>query len=193
MTDIALSQPRIQKFSGIILRYRWLVLAVTLGLVVLLAAGGQYLTISNDSRIFFGKDNPQRIALEELENTFTETNNVLISVTSKSETIFNRDALMAMAELTEGGWLIPYSSRVDSLTNYAHSWSVEDDLIVEDLVPNASTVTDADLARIEAIALNEIALTNRIVAADGNTAAVNINFSLPEASEIGRASCRERV
>lgn len=183
MADLVLSQQRIQRFSDLILHYRWIVLALSIVVVVLAAAGGRNLTISNDSRIFFGEDNPQRVALEELENTFTETNNVMITVTSKSDTIFNRDALMAMAELTDGGWQIPYSNRVDSLTNYAHSWSREDDLIVEDLVPDASAVTEADLARIEAIALNEIALTNRLVAADGNTAAVNINFVLPEASD----------
>lgn len=183
MADLVLSQQRIRRYSDLILRYRWIVLALSLIVAVLAAAGGQNLTISNDSRIFFGEDNPQRIALEELENTFTETNNVMITVTSKSPTIFNRDALMAMAELTEGGWQIPYSNRVDSLTNYAHSWAQGDDLIVEDLVPDASAVTEADLARIEEIALSEIALTNRLVAADGNTAAVNINFVLPEASD----------
>ena len=78
-----------------------------------MAAGGQNLKISNDSRIFFSEDNPQLIAFEALEETYTEANTVLIAVAPKSEApsdgIFTSDALTAIAELTEEGWLLPFS------------------------------------------------------------------------------------
>ncbi len=186
MTEIATEATRLERFGTGVLRWRWVIIALTLLFVVFMAAGGQYLKISNDSRIFFSEDNPQLIAFEALEATYTQANTVLIAVAPKSEApsdgIFTPDALSAIAELTEEGWLLPFSTRVDSLTNYSHTWSAEDDLIVEDLVPDTGNLSAADLARVEKIAMNEIQLVNRLVGADGRTTAVLINFVLPDES-----------
>ena len=48
-----------------------------------MAAGGQYLEISNDSRVYFSEDNPQLIAFETLEATYSEANTVMSVVSSK--------------------------------------------------------------------------------------------------------------
>ena len=186
MTDIAISATRLERFGASVLRWRWPILGLTVLFVIAMAAGGQYLKISNDSRIFFSADNPQLIAFEALEATYTEANTVLIAVAPKAEAsaggIFTPDALSAVAELTEQGWLLPYSTRVDSLTNFSHTWANEDELIVEDLVADPANLSGDDLARIEAIALNEIQLVDRLVAADGRTTAVLVNFVLPDES-----------
>ena len=186
MTDIAISAKRIERFGNCVLRWRWPILGLTVLFVVVMAAGGQHLKISNDSRIFFSKDNPQLIAFEALEATYTEANTVLIAVAPKAEAgaggIFTSDALTAIAGLTEKGWLLPYSTRVDSLTNFSHTWADEDELIVEDLVAAPADLSLQDLARIEKIALNETQLGNRLVAADGRTTAVLVNFVLPDES-----------
>ena len=175
---------RVERFGAGVLRWRWPILALTLIFVVIMAAGGRYLTISNDSRIFFSEDNPQLIAFEALEATYTEANTVLIAIApqpgSEADGIFTREALQAVAELTEQGWLLPYSTRVDSLTNYSHSWADGDELIVEDLVPDTSNLSAGDLEHIEDIALKEIQLVNRLVAADGRTTAVLVNFVMPD-------------
>ncbi|MDP6817877.1 MAG: efflux RND transporter permease subunit [Alphaproteobacteria bacterium] len=184
MTDTAISATRVERFGTGVLRWRWPILALTILFVTAMAAGGQYLKISNDSRIFFSEDNPQLIAFEALEATYTEANTVLIAVAPKDESggagIFTPDALTAVAELTEQGWLLPYSTRVDSLTNFSHSWADGDELIVEDLVADTADLSAADLARIEDIALNEIQLVNRLVGADGRTTAVLVNFVMPD-------------
>jgi len=186
LTDIAVSATRVERFGAGVLRWRWPILGLTVLFVVVMAAGGQYLKISNDSRIFFSKDNPQLIAFEALEATYTEANTVLIAVARKEEAsaggIFTPEALTAIAELTEQGWLLPYSTRVDSLTNFSHTWADEDELIVEDLVADPADLSPQDLARIADIALNEIQLVNRLVAADGRTTAVLVNFVLPDES-----------
>jgi predicted RND superfamily exporter protein len=181
---MATGTSRVERFGAWVLRWRWLVLALTLVFVVIMAAGGRNLTISNDSRIFFSEDNPQLIAFEALEATYTEANTVLIAVApkpgSEAQGIFTPEALQAVAELTEQGWLLPFSTRVDSLTNFSHTWADGDELIVEDLVPDTADLSDADLARIEDIALNEIQLVNRLVAPDGRTTAVLVNFVMPD-------------
>ena len=175
-----------ERFGAGVLRWRWPILVLTILFVLVMAAGGQYLKISNDSRIFFSEDNPQLIAFEALEATYTESNTVLIAVAPKNESstggIFTPNALAAVSELTEQGWLLPYSTRVDSLTNFSHTWADGDELIVEDLVADTVDLNSQDLARIEDIALNEIQLVNRLVAADGRTTAVLVNFVLPDES-----------
>jgi len=186
LTDIAISATRMERFGAGVLRWRWPILVLTILFVLVMAAGGQYLKISNDSRIFFSEDNPQLIAFEALEATYTESNTVLIAVAPKNESstggIFTPNALAAVSELTEQGWLLPYSTRVDSLTNFPHTWADGDELIVEDLVADTVDLNSQDLARIEDIALNEIQLVNRLVAADGRTTAVLVNFVLPDES-----------
>ena len=186
MTELTAGATRLERFGVGVLRWRWPIIALTILFVVFMAAGGQYLKISNDSRIFFSEDNPQLIAFEALEATYTEANTVLIAVAPKegsgATSIFTPDALAAISELTESGWLLPYSTRVDSLTNFSHTWADEDELIVEDLVPDTGDLSAEDLARIEEIALSEIQLVNRLVAADGRTTAVLVNFVLPDES-----------
>ena len=54
-------------YGGWILRYRWLVILLTLVLVGLAASGGKYLSFTTNYRVFFSDDNPQLLAFEALE------------------------------------------------------------------------------------------------------------------------------
>ncbi len=78
---------------------------------------------------------------------------------------------------------MPWSSRVDSLTNYNHSESVDDDLNVERLVDGAESLSDEDLARIRKIALAEPSIAGRLVSHGGRVAGLVISFTLPEHSD----------
>ena len=42
---------------------------------------------------------------------------------------------LAISKLTEKGWLLPYSTRADSLINFTYTRAAGDDLLVSDLVP----------------------------------------------------------
>lgn len=171
---------QLERYTAAILRYRWLV--VTLATLVMLgiAAGVRFITVTNDYRILFGEDNPQLLAFDALENTYSASNAVLIAVTPRDGSVFTREALGAVEELTEAAWRTPYSSRVNSLTNYTHSEALDDDLVVAPLVDDASSLSDADVVRIEKIALNAVEIAGRLVAHDGRTAGVAINFILSE-------------
>ena len=148
--------------------------------MLVMAAGGQYLTVSDDLRIMLSKDNPQLIAFDVLEATYSASNTVLIAIAPREGSVFSRETLGAIEELTEAAWQAPYSSRVDSLTNYNHSRALGDELIVEPLVENARSLSDADLARVEEIALNVTELAGRLVSYDGRVSGLSINFVMPE-------------
>ncbi len=123
----------IEKYARWILRWRWLVIVLSFLSVAVLASGGRFLTLTNDYRVFFSKENPQLTAFENLQDTYTKTDNVLIMLLPKKGRVIDREVLTAVAELTEQAWQVPYSIRVDSITNFQHTHAEEDDLIVEDL------------------------------------------------------------
>ncbi len=166
-------------FSQWVVRNRWLMIITMLIILSIAAVGVQYLVFTNDSRIFFSKENPQLKALEALENTFTKDDSVIFALAPKDGNVFTRQTLIAVEELTTAGWQVPYSSRVDSITNFQHTRSEADDLIVEDLVQDAASLSDADLERIKKIAMAEPLLLNRLVASSGKVTGVSINIILP--------------
>ena len=171
---------QLERYTDAVLRYRWLVVALATLVMLAITAGVRFITVTNDYRILFGEDNPQLAAFDALENTYSTSKAVLIAVAPRDGSVFTREALGAVEELTEAAWRAPYSSRVNSLTNYTHSEALDDDLVVAPLVDDASSLSDADVARIEERALNAIEIVGRLVSHDGRTAGVAINFILPE-------------
>ena len=147
---------RFEKFFGKqVVRQRWWIISLTILILAVAGSGASKLTVSNDMRVFFSEENPQLQALEALENTYTKNQTVMFVIAAKDADVFTREMLGVVQELTESAWKIPYSVRVDSISNFQHTWSEEDDLIVEDLVPDVSWLSDEDLSRIKGIALEE--------------------------------------
>lgn len=171
-------QPR-SVFAHAILQWRWGVLVCLLGVIGVSASGGRFLAFSTDYRVFFSKDNPQLNAFEALQNTYTKNDNVLIGIEPKSGDVFTGGTLQAVREVTEAAWQIPYSIRVDSITNFQHTRAEEDDLIVEDLVRAPERLTADDLGRIKNIALAEPLINGRLLNPQATLTAVNVTINLP--------------
>ena len=171
---------QLERYIAAILHRRWLVVVLATLVMLAITAGARFITVTNDYRVLFSADNPQLAAFDALENTYSVSNAALIAVAPRDGSVFTREALGAIEELTEAAWRAPYSSRVNSLTNYTHSEAFEDDLVVAPLVEDASALSDTDVVRIEKIALDAAEIAGRLVAHDGRTAGVAINFILPE-------------
>jgi predicted RND superfamily exporter protein len=114
-----------------------------------------------------------------LENTYNRIDNVLFAIAPKEGNIFTRKTLKTVEELTEAAWQIPYSNRVDSLTNFQHTRTEDDTLFVNDLVRDAELLSDADIKRIKTIALSDSRLVNLLVSSSGHVTGVNINILMP--------------
>ncbi len=143
------------------------------------ASGGRFLGFSTDYRVFFSEDNPQLNAFETLQNTYTKNDNVLVAIEPKQGGVFTVETLKAVKEVTEASWQIPYSIRVDSITNYQHTRAEEDDLIVEDLVKNPEGLNAAQLKQVKDIALAEPLLLGRLINKNASMTAVNVTVNLP--------------
>ena len=169
----------VESYTRWVIRWKYLVVLASIALVFAAAYGGQFLGFSNDYRMFFGEDNPQLIAFEKMQKTFNKNDNILFVVTPKSGKVFSRETLAVIKDITEEAWQVPFSSRVDSITNHQHTTAVEDDLVVDDLVVEPATLTDSDLLRIQSIAINEPMLVHRLISPDSKFAGVNVTVQLP--------------
>lgn len=169
----------IESYTRWIIRWKYLVVLASIAVVFAAAYGGQFLGFSNDYRMFFGDDNPQLIAFEKMQKTFNKNDNILFVVTPKSGKVFTRETLAVIKDLTKEAWQVPYSTRVDSITNHQHTSAEEDDLIVDDLVSDPNTLSDSDLLKIQSIAINEPMLVHRLISPDSKFAGVNATIQLP--------------
>ncbi|MFT4584411.1 MAG: hypothetical protein ACI915_003777 [Gammaproteobacteria bacterium] len=173
------------RFARWVVRYRWLVIVVSLVLVALAASGARHLSVTNSYRVYFGPEDPHRVAFEALENTYTKEDNVLIVIAPKNGEVFTRETLSVIESMTEKAWQLPFSTRVDSLTNFQHTEADGDDLIVADLVKNAAELDGDALDRVKTIALAEPLLRKLIISPDAKVTAVNVNVQLPGLDEAG--------
>jgi predicted RND superfamily exporter protein len=173
-----------KKFAEFIIRFKWSTVLLTLIWIAAMATGAQHLTFTNDYRVFFGDENPQLLAFENIQNTYSRSDNVMFLLSPKDAEVFTHETLEAVDWLTERSWEMPYSTRVESITNYQHTSAVEDDLLVEDLAFGLDTLSADDLMRIRQIALSEPLLINRLISPDAHVTGININIELPGVNPI---------
>ena len=171
-----------------LLRWRYLVLLTTIVLVAVAASGMRFLEFKTDYRVFFSADNPQLQAFEQLQNTYTKSDNVLFVLAPRNGRVFTRETLASVAKLTQAAWQIPWSIRVDSITNFQHTEADGDDLVVDDLVPDVETLDDPALQRIRDIAVHEPLLVDRLISPDARVTGVNVTIQLPEAGSGGEVA-----
>ena len=157
----------------------WTVLLISIILVFGTAFGAKNLVFKGDYKVFFSEENPQLTAFESIQDIYSKSDNVAFILEPKNGDIFTKENLAAVYWLTTESWQVPYSTRVDSISNFQHTIAEEDDLIVEDLVLDPDTLTDADMPRLKAIAINDPLLLNKIVSQTGHVSIVNVTNQLP--------------
>lgn len=160
----------------------WTVLLLSLVSMVALASGVRFIGFDTDYRVFFGPDNPQLLAWDEVQNVYTKNDNIIFVVESDGGTVFKPDTLALVEELTERAWTLPFALRVDSITNYQHTEANGDDLTVAKLVEDASELTPEQIEKARAVATSEPLLERKLITDAGDITGVNLTFQYPQES-----------
>ena len=168
-----------QRFADYVVTHPWRIFLLSIVVIMFTASGARFLEFTNDYRVFFSEDNPELKAFEAMQDIYTKTDNVLFVVEPENGDVFSKKTLDVIEQLTDQSWQIPYSTRVDSITNFQHTIAQDDDLQVSDLVENALESTDNELAYVRYVALNEPLLVNRLVSQQAHVTGVNITIQLP--------------
>ncbi|UUY08375.1 MMPL family transporter [Pseudomonas sp. J452] len=167
-----------EKIALAVARWRWQIVIMTFALFFLAAYGAKKIGVTSSYEIFFGQDNAELLAYEKLKSSYTDTDNLVFVVVPKDGTVFSQRALAMMHELTEAAGQLPYSNRVDSITNFQHTEANGDDLKVENLVKDPAALTPQSIEAIKQVALHEPSLVNNLVSTSGHTAAIYVTFNL---------------
>jgi len=174
-----------KSWAELVLKNKWWVLLASLILVMGLGSQGN-MEFDGDYHVFFSKSNPELEAFDALQEKYTKDDNVILVLSPSNGTIFTKDNLSAIEELTAASWNTPYSSRVDAITNFQYTSADGDDLYVDDLSYESSLKGTDEIALIKERALKEPLLVNRILNEKGSVTAVNITVRLP-----GKDSAKE--
>ncbi len=178
---------RVAEFT---LRWRWLVIFSLLAVVFGAGYGAKNIEFSSNYRVFFAEGNEQLEAFSNLQNIYNKSDNILIVMSPKGEngkigdgTVFTASFLNAVQNVTEAAWQLPWSTRVDSISNYQHSQGIEDELLIDDLVSEDRPLDATEIQRIKDITNADPLIYGRLVADTGKVTLVNVTIQTPELSE----------
>lgn len=163
-----------------IARYGWIwIISLTLASLSI-ATELRKLEYSSDYRAYFGENNPELNAFDSLEETYTKTDSILFVFRPDDSSIFTKKTLGAISDFTTAAWKIPYAIRVDSITNFQHTKATRDDLIVANLVDDATLLSGPELKEVKRIALHEPALVKRLISTDASTTGIAVTLQFPD-------------
>lgn len=153
---------------------------LSLFLVLVLGSGAKNLYFESDYKIFFDKENPQLLQHETIENEYTKSDNVTVVISTQASHLFNQQDLSALTEFTKEAWQLPYSIRVDSLTNFQNTYAEGDELIVEDLVSLDKLTTTESLEELRLTALRQVELLDFVLSRDAKTTSITVLLQMPD-------------
>ena len=144
-----------------------------IAIILVCGVGINFLTFTNDSRVFFSSKSPNRASLEKLEKTFHAGQAAIIAIGPKHATsntaktgALSTLGLDALRDIEDQSKNIPYVERIDSpITTPVPHW-------------NGKFIEYSALKEISHIT-NEILFKNWLVSSDGNIATTILHLNLP--------------
>ncbi len=157
--------------------------AVWLMITLLAVSGITRLEFTSNHRAFFSEDNPELLALEELEETFSQNDTVFFAIGLRDDLggdLFAERRLAAVVKLNELAWDLPWSQRVSSIANFQRIEASGDDLEVSPLLPDELPDNAAEWAELKRAVLAEPRVQNLWLSPDGRVAGLSAKINLPD-------------
>lgn len=174
---------KVQVLTEKIQKNKFLFFSLCSAIVLFSGLGFKHLQLSGDYRYFFGKTNPQRLAFEKIQEIYSQDDSVIIAIAPGNQKVFTATTLKLLLELTKDSWQVPFSTRVDSLSNFQHSYALGDDILIEDLV-TLEKIERGNLGALQNIALQEPLLVRRLLDDQAQVTGINIRVQLPGKSPL---------
>ncbi|CAA0082355.1 Uncharacterised protein [BD1-7 clade bacterium] len=161
-------------------RWRWFF--ISLVILVAASAGLKHLTFDSSTAFFFGEDHPDMQRWRAFTDIYGDADRALLMIQHKDgQSLLSDKKYLALIEsATAELELAPHVVRVESLSNYQHSWAEDDDLYVEALIEDAADKSADDVQAIESLALNDPATRYRLVSPAGDATVVVMTANFDE-------------
>lgn len=168
-----------RSFSWVLMHPR-LVSIMSLAMFCLGLLGFTSFTFTTDYRYFFSEDNPQLKVFNDFQARYGKGDSIFVVIKPDTNTVFDRKALALVERFTEEAWKTPYSTRVDSLSNFQYISVNGDDILVEPLFQDSLDLSEEELKRKKLFALSEPALEGYLISEDASHTALNITIETPD-------------
>lgn len=117
---------------NLILKYPKRLLILSLLVIFAFAPGLLKLKSDYSYRAWYSEDDPLLVQFDEFERTFGNDDTINISI--EADNIYTKETLEIIYDLTEKLWAVPGIVRVDSLANFSHVSSTDDEIDTAPLI-----------------------------------------------------------
>ena len=170
-----------KKIAHWLITNRNLLVVLSLVLIVASGVGIKKLGFNGDFKHMFGAENRDLLNLQDIENTYLQADNIIVLVKpANTDTVFEKQTLLLVEELTDRLWETPASIRVDSLSNYNRSHSEDDTFYVDPLIESAETITDEGIQAIRDYAQTDTYLKKGLVSENEKVTSMIVTLALPD-------------
>ena len=138
------------------------------------------MAINGNVNVMFDADDPYFQQLNSINEQYVESNYAIVLFEPADKAIFDVDTITAIKELTDAMWQIPYSIRVDSLTNHQQLMVDGDFLEVSDLIPYGEESDVERVRQAEAYTATDPWITGRLASKDLNAVALFATIAIPQ-------------
>jgi len=137
-----------QKFIRWTIQHPWQSIVLAIGLSLFIASGVRFIHIEDDIMKMLPDDLPSRLVWDEIEEQFGSTEPLLISIGKEGQSIFNKEMLARVWDLTRALEAQPTVDEVRSLAAMDKLASDDGFLDVSDLMP-ARDLTDDEIRELK--------------------------------------------
>lgn len=167
------------RFASFLVNYRQPFALASLFILCLALVGLPRLEFNGDFRHMFSKDNIQLNLLDEIENTYIQSDQLLVLIQYPVGDVFVKENLLHTKSITEKLWQTPYSLHVESLTTTSRSYSRDDTFYIEALIPDPESLSSVEIEDIREYVRHDEYISKGLVSEDFQVTSIVINFSLP--------------
>ena len=155
-------------------------LLTCLAIMAVCIAGLKHISFDADPSIYFSDDHEHYNAFKKIESVYGHGDSLVFVIKATEGSLYTRENLAIIEDITKKSWTLPYATRVDSLANYNYSYSEDDDLIVEPLIEDAMHMSDAQIAFVEHVAMTDPDVKGRLASDKAPMALIRVRASLPK-------------
>lgn len=170
----------LKNFYTNLVQYRLAYALITLAIMMVGATQISDAEFNGDINVIFDSDDPYLLRSQELERTYETSQYLMLLVKPADGEVFSPGSLEQIRSLTQQATLLPYSIRVDSLTNFQHVSVDGDELSVAEALPYDTPITPGLASDVRAQTMAEDRIWGKLVSAKEDVAAVIVTLALPE-------------
>lgn len=153
-------------FAVFVLKYRFVIIVLTLGLTLFFAYGMSKVTINSDMLSYLKPDDPVMQLFNRIGEDYGGNSLALVAI--EADDIFTTATLTLLSQLTEAYSQIPGVATVMSLINILDIAKTENGLEIRKLINKyAIPQTSDELLRLKTYALNKEMYAGKFISVDG--------------------------